>query len=259
MTNMIQSQQKRFPLLIVFLASLMYHTNGDMSHVVNVCCEIGTAWSRSNSRCDDYVEAVSDISDDEQVTCQMVIGVCCLKSKQLEMCQVGKNFAILEGQCVVRDNTFAAVTYKECCQCCQMGKITRLMGMSCTTPSIGNPCDLMFMECCIGISAEPNLRNMITDSNCPAGFAYNTVSLKCEGKVICIHLHQGNIICKLLHQGNVICILLHHGNVICIHPHQGNIVSILLHQGNCIFKLLISNILSTHNVKETQAKECGLL
>lgn len=133
------------------IGSLLIAIKGDISDIVNVCCELGTNWARNNDRCDNFFGGMPGIQEQNRLMCQQVVQVCCLKSKQDQMCSRGMEDGMLDGaRCAIRDDVIGSVTYTECCHCCQMGRSAKRMGMDCRSPSIGNPCDTRFVQCCVG-------------------------------------------------------------------------------------------------------------
>ncbi|KAL3852194.1 hypothetical protein ACJMK2_015867 [Sinanodonta woodiana] len=140
-----------FQLFIIAILRLSY-IKGELSHIVETCCMAGTDWAQQDSRCDNYPRMVSDVEDTDQQACRLILEVCCVKAKQNAKCEKGKQDGQAHlGTCLARDTEMGSEDYKECCQCCRLGGMTRAMGMECQHPNIGNPCDITFMECCTGI------------------------------------------------------------------------------------------------------------
>lgn len=147
----MEIMQKMFGTSVILVGLYLCSVQADMTQIVNVCCGLGTDWAKRSDRCDDYYEEIAAIKDTDQRMCRQVLEVCCIKSKQDEMCTRGVTDGLVEGgRCAVREDQIGAVTYKECCSCCQMGLAVKQMGMECTSPAIGSPCDNKFMQCCVG-------------------------------------------------------------------------------------------------------------
>ncbi|KAK7102350.1 hypothetical protein V1264_020582 [Littorina saxatilis] len=118
--------------------------------VLDQCCLLGMQWSNSSRRCSGYPGPVRGIDPASQGACMSVIEVCCLKQIQLDMCESGKRTALDRQLCAVRDSDAGAEQFRECCHCCQMGVASRIQSSSCDAPSLGEPCDSKFVECCSG-------------------------------------------------------------------------------------------------------------
>ncbi|XP_060565589.1 fibulin-1-like isoform X2 [Ruditapes philippinarum] len=156
----MEIREKMLKCLVFGVGYLFFFVHGDFTEIVNVCCLAGTNWASNNDRCDTISGEIPEIDAKEQFLCQQVREVCCIKSKQDLMCTKGMENGLEEGgRCAVRDDLLGAVTYKECCSCCQMGLAVRRMGMSCTSPSIGNPCDMKFLQCCRGYDRDRSDRD----------------------------------------------------------------------------------------------------
>ena len=89
----------------------------DLSDIVDICCEKGTDWAKSDTRCDNYPSAVLDVDSyaEDQRLCRTVLEVCCLKSKQEQMCAQGKLDAKDYSTCAIREDILGAVTYRVSC------------------------------------------------------------------------------------------------------------------------------------------------
>ena len=85
--------------------------SADLHDVIDTCCEKGTEWAREDSKCDNY-PGVGDIDSRYQRLCRTTLEVCCLKSKQEMMCEIGKKDAKVHSMCAIRDDVLAAVTYR---------------------------------------------------------------------------------------------------------------------------------------------------
>ena len=79
-TNQYYNYIKSFPFVCLL---------GDFTEIVNVCCEVGTNWASNNDRCDDFSGEITQINPKDQLLCHQVIKVCCIKSKQDQMCTKG--------------------------------------------------------------------------------------------------------------------------------------------------------------------------
>ncbi|XP_052281338.1 fibulin-5-like isoform X1 [Dreissena polymorpha] len=135
-------------LAVILFGLIGFGSTNEITSIVDTCCSAGTVWATSNQRCDNFKGNLPALSSTYTQMCRNIIEVCCMKSKQTNMCDAGTTNAMNGGRCAVRDDALAALSYKECCQCCQMGLSARQAGMRCTAPSIGNPCDFTFVKCC---------------------------------------------------------------------------------------------------------------
>ena len=90
--------------------------SADLHDVIDTCCEKGTEWAREDSKCDNY-PGVGDIDSRYQRLCRTTLEVCCLKSKQEMMCEIGKKDAKVHSMCAIRDDVLAAVTYRVSLSC----------------------------------------------------------------------------------------------------------------------------------------------
>ena len=86
----------------------------DLFNTVEICCDEGSEWARSDTRCDNYPTGVFGVEDRDQGVCRTVLEVCCLKSKQQQMCAQGKADAVDTGytSCAIREDVLGAVTYR---------------------------------------------------------------------------------------------------------------------------------------------------
>ncbi|KAK7102348.1 fibulin-1-like isoform X2 [Littorina saxatilis] len=137
--------------------------------VLDQCCLLGMQWSNSSRRCSGYPGPVRGIDPASQGACMSVIEVCCLKQIQLDMCESGKRTALDRQLCAVRDSDAGAEQFRECCHCCQMGVASRIQSSSCDAPSLGEPCDSKFVECCSGRpSSNFTIPGLSGDKNNPS-------------------------------------------------------------------------------------------
>ncbi|BFZ08677.1 hypothetical protein BsWGS_11716 [Bradybaena similaris] len=123
---------------------------GDLYDIFGPCCHEGVLWSSTSYRCDNYPTSVENISDSDQAACHSVIEICCIKQTQLQTCEDGKQTAMDNALCAIRDADPGAEQFRECCHCCQLGLVSRMSGSSCKAPGLGEPCDSKYSECCRG-------------------------------------------------------------------------------------------------------------
>ncbi|XP_053377334.1 fibulin-1-like isoform X2 [Mercenaria mercenaria] len=175
-------RQRFISTYLFFTGLFLCVVSANITEIVNVCCELGTNWASSNDHCDDFYGEISEIETRDQLLCRQVLEVCCMKSKQDQMCTKGMTDGLVDGgRCAVRDDMIGAVTYKECCSCCQMGLAVRQMAMQCTSPSLGNPCDKTFMQCCTG-DEDTGFPSFLVSPRDQVVTRGHTVSLKCVAK-----------------------------------------------------------------------------
>ncbi|KAH9504849.1 Fibulin-2 [Bulinus truncatus] len=123
---------------------------GQFYEIFGKCCHDGVQWAGTGARCDSYPAPVLNISDNYQAACLSILEVCCLKQSHLAACEDGKVTA-LDGQiCAIRDSDPGAEKFRECCHCCQLGLIARNSEPACVSPTLGEPCDTKYRECCQG-------------------------------------------------------------------------------------------------------------
>ncbi|XP_078340478.1 uncharacterized protein LOC111109147 isoform X2 [Crassostrea virginica] len=159
--------------------------------LLETCCVQGTKYATDSDTCEGYSYTVPGVGANDQFSCVSILKVCCMKQKQRDQCQSGKVDAISFGRCAIRDDTFGAEQYKECCNCCQLGLTTKSMGGDCgllQRENFGGPCDAMFRECCLG-AAGLNSTTAVNDidecslhrGNLCGQICVNTVgSYRCE-------------------------------------------------------------------------------
>ncbi|KAL4226953.1 Calcium ion binding [Mactra antiquata] len=167
-----------FKFSFIFLFGMFLSAvKGDVKSIVDVCCRLGTDWATNNERCDDFYGALPDLIMKEELMCRQVIEVCCVKSKQDYMCSKGVQDADEGNRCAVRWDMIGAVTYTECCQCCKMGSMVRSMGMPCSQPNIGNPCDSTFLTCCRGTGIDEPTTTTTTETPIVTDAANNITNI----------------------------------------------------------------------------------
>ena len=64
-------------------------STGAITEIVEVCCSAGMTWAVDHERCDNLYGVLPAVEPHDVVTCRGIMEVCCLKSKQTAMCQLG--------------------------------------------------------------------------------------------------------------------------------------------------------------------------
>ncbi|CAL1529101.1 unnamed protein product [Lymnaea stagnalis] len=142
--------------LFVFLTTVVCAVSANFYDIFRPCCHEGAQWSSASGRCDNYPAPVFNISDNDQAACLAIIEVCCMKQTHLQTCEDGKQTALENQVCAIRDSDPGAEQFRECCNCCQLGLVARTATPSCVSPGFGEPCDSKYRECCNGDSGGDN-------------------------------------------------------------------------------------------------------
>ncbi|XP_013068797.2 fibulin-1-like [Biomphalaria glabrata] len=139
-------------LIKLFLLSILnvYAAKGQFYHIFDQCCQEGVQWSSANARCDGYPGPVANISTSDQTVCLSILEICCIKQTQHSACDDGRLTALDNQICAIRDSDPGAESFRECCHCCNLGLIARSVNPPCVSPGLGEPCDTMYRECCVG-------------------------------------------------------------------------------------------------------------
>lgn len=80
--------------------------------MIDQCCMLGVQWSNTSSRCTGFPGPVPGIAPESQSACLLVLEVCCLKHMQQEMCEFGKQTALDQQLCAVRDSDPGAEQFR---------------------------------------------------------------------------------------------------------------------------------------------------
>uniref|UniRef100_A0A0B7AEM3 Fibulin-1 n=1 Tax=Arion vulgaris TaxID=1028688 RepID=A0A0B7AEM3_9EUPU len=150
---MLELKMRFFCVSLLCLLCL-YAIKGDLNGIFGPCCHEGVQWSSTSYRCDNYPTPIDNISDSDQAACLSVIEVCCIKQTQLQTCEDGKQTALDNSVCAIRDADPGAEQFRECCHCCQLGLVSRMSESTCQSPDLGEPCDSKYRECCQGLETS---------------------------------------------------------------------------------------------------------
>ncbi|XP_046542955.1 fibulin-1-like isoform X2 [Haliotis rubra] len=143
-------------LLWVLLASSAVHlSTGGLNDILTSCCVEGVKWAVDGGRCNSF-SAFLNVSVEDRQSCMAIVEVCCMKEVHVQKCAEGKQTALDQQICAIRDIEPGREQFMECCHCCQLGLTARRSSLSCQSTAYGNPCDIKFMECCSGREVAQN-------------------------------------------------------------------------------------------------------
>ncbi|XP_037095237.1 fibulin-2 isoform X1 [Syngnathus acus] len=122
--------------------------NVSVVELVEACCETGAKWASVNGHCSNMDRPTQD----RQSICWTSQQRCCLGSLRESRCLAGIG-AAKDGDMCVEDavDTCGHSSYKECCDCCSLGRKFRSEVQECKAHRhMGLPCRHVFLFCCEG-------------------------------------------------------------------------------------------------------------
>ncbi|XP_041349293.1 fibulin-2-like [Gigantopelta aegis] len=144
-----------------------------LTDILTPCCIEGIRWSMTNGRCTGIHVRIANVSAEDHQSCMSIMSVCCMKEIHVQQCQTGKETALSQQICSVRDSDPGAEQYMECCHCCRLGLTARQSNLPCESPAYGDPCDTNFWECCTGQTMSKNQTrasyNCVDNNPCEQG------------------------------------------------------------------------------------------
>ncbi len=134
------------PLPIAMSRSYSRTTRQPSKSNFKTCCALGKLASNSTAMntCYDYSKL-----NDRSAGCQYAYTICCNQNKRTNECERGKKHAYSGLPCadLKKDSYCDALT--DCCNCCELGILTRKNGDDCmSTPELNPECNTIFMDCC---------------------------------------------------------------------------------------------------------------
>ncbi|XP_067685154.1 fibulin-1-like isoform X2 [Haliotis asinina] len=142
-------------LCVLLVSSAVHLSTGGLNDILTSCCVEGVKWAVEGGRCDSF-SAYLNVSVEDRQSCMAIVEVCCMKEVHVQKCAEGKQTALDQQICAIRDIEPGREQFMECCHCCQLGLTARRSSLSCQSTAYGNPCDIKFMECCSGREVAQN-------------------------------------------------------------------------------------------------------
>uniref|UniRef100_A0A8B9TUB9 Fibulin-2 n=1 Tax=Anas platyrhynchos TaxID=8839 RepID=A0A8B9TUB9_ANAPL len=120
---------------------------GSTKELIESCCGAGQQWAIDNGECTEI--PVSGVDGD---ICRIAQKQCCISTIKENSCLAGM-IAAKEGDVCgpEESDTCGGSSYKQCCDCCNLGLRLRSEGKTCESNiNLGYPCSHVMLSCCEG-------------------------------------------------------------------------------------------------------------
>uniref|UniRef100_A0A803YJQ4 Fibulin-2 n=1 Tax=Meleagris gallopavo TaxID=9103 RepID=A0A803YJQ4_MELGA len=120
---------------------------GSTKELIESCCGAGQQWAIDNGECTE-----TPISGADGDICRIAQKQCCISTVKENSCLAGM-IAAKEGDACGPDesDTCGGSSYKQCCDCCNLGLRLRSEGKTCESNiNLGYPCSHVMLSCCEG-------------------------------------------------------------------------------------------------------------
>ncbi|OXB83061.1 UNVERIFIED_CONTAM: hypothetical protein H355_001404 [Colinus virginianus] len=120
---------------------------GSTKELIESCCGAGQQWAIDNGECTET--PISGVDGD---ICRIAQKQCCISTVKENSCLAGM-IAAKEGDACgpEESDTCGGSSYKQCCDCCNLGLRLRSEGKTCESNiNLGYPCSHVMLSCCEG-------------------------------------------------------------------------------------------------------------
>uniref|UniRef100_A0A669NXT2 Fibulin-2 n=1 Tax=Phasianus colchicus TaxID=9054 RepID=A0A669NXT2_PHACC len=120
---------------------------GSTKELIESCCGAGQQWAIDNGECTE-----TPISGADGDICRIAQKQCCISTVKENSCLAGM-IAAKEGDACgpEESDTCGGSSYKQCCDCCNLGLRLRSEGKTCESNiNLGYPCSHVMLSCCEG-------------------------------------------------------------------------------------------------------------